>query len=621
MVTENRTRGIAPPLDGGTFLSGRQRRVQVLLATLLSATLALAAGCATTKSNPNQSSTNQSGVAPSTAAMSARWSSAPSPPLPAALPSLPGQFQTAASKQLPLSPWAANGVANGGIRLAAYAPDEKSPALPDDQLQIKPASPQVPGEPLPPPGPPEPVTSAPPYGEVLSIDLPTALRLTNANNPTIALARERVEEAYAAQRQADVAWLPNLQGGADYRRHDGRDQTTQGPIIEVSKQSLYVNGGAVLYWNTGDILFGPLVAQRLAEAQNAAAQATDSNVQLSAASAYLDLLQANGALAINADSLARTKVMLDAAAAADKAALTKTAADINRALAEYDLRREERIQLEGNANVASARLAHLLLLQPTVILKPADFQIVPITLVPRDSNPDELVQIAFSSRPEIQEGQALSAAARARLRQAQLAPLLPHFDISYYGGTFGGGVNSQMNDFGARSDGEADVYWELHNLGAGDVAQARLREAQLNETSYQFAEIRAQIGEEVTAAYRQAIAGLESLNSAQQGVQQSLETWRRLRAASFGLAGQQHLYDPLEPLIAERDLNQARIAYLNAVIGYNRAQFQLYWALGQPPMCAPAEGQRVPVSVPVVPERHAEEILPAAKVPAALRAP
>ena len=111
------------------------------------------------------------------------------------------------------------------------------------------------------PGPPEPINTESRTGEVLSIDLPTALRLTNANNPTIALARERVEEAYAAERRTDVAWLPNLQGGVNYLRHDGRDQQTQGPIIEVSKQSLYVNGGAVLYWNTGDILFAPLVAE------------------------------------------------------------------------------------------------------------------------------------------------------------------------------------------------------------------------------------------------------------------------------------------------------------------------------------------------------------------------
>ena len=112
------------------------------------------------------------------------------------------KFQPSASQQLPMPPAAANGTQRWNPARRSCA-DEKSPALPDDQLQIKPPGPQVPGEPLP-PGPPEPVTSAPTYGEVLSIDLPTALRLTNANNPTIALARERVEEAYAAERQADV---------------------------------------------------------------------------------------------------------------------------------------------------------------------------------------------------------------------------------------------------------------------------------------------------------------------------------------------------------------------------------------------------------------------------------
>ena len=213
----------------------------------------------------------------------------------------------------------------------------------------------------------------------------------------------------------------------------------------------------------------------------------------------------------------------------------------------------------------------------------------------------------------------MSAAAAARLRQSRPAPIMPHFNVSYYGGTFGGGVNSQMNDFGARSDGEADVYWELHNLGAGDAAQTRIRETQLNETNFQLAELRAEIGEEVTAAYRPAVAGLQSLLTAQQAVEQALETWRRLRQASFGLAGQQHLYDPLEPLIAERDLNQARIAYLNAVIDYNRAQFRLFWAMGQPPLAASADGHREPISVPVVPARGPEEVQPRPANPPALQ--
>lgn len=446
--------------------------------------------------------------------------------------------------------------------------------------------------------------------DLLPVDLPTALRLTNANNPTIALARERVDEAYAAERIADVAWLPNLQGGADYNRHDGRIQTTQGPIITVSKQNLFINGGATLDWNTSDILFGRLVAERLVAAQSAAAQATSFQIQLSAAQAYLDLLQAYGALAVNADTLSRTEEMLRNATAADRAGLTVTAGDINRARAEYDLRREERLQIEGDIGIVSARLAHILLLRPTVVLRPNDMKIVPITLVPFGANPDGLVTAAWANRPEVQEGRALSAAAMERVRQARLAPLMPHVDVTYFGGEFGGGVNSQMTDFGARGDGEVDLYWQLQNLGAGDVAQTHLRQAQFSEANFQLAEVRAQIGEEVTAAYRQVEANRRSLDSSEQAVRQALETWRRLRAASFGMAGQQRLYDPLEPLIAERDLQQARTSYLDAVIGYNKAQFQLYWAMGQPPMQGPINARAIPVDVPVVPEPRAEEIPP-----------
>lgn len=530
------------------------------------------------------------------------------------------------------------------IQPAAYAaagqPNQSPPpvAVPQNQLRVAsfdgapsappllppPANAPVPTTPPPSVRPP-PNMLADPNVEILPVDLPTALRLTNANNPTIALARERVEEAYAAERLADVAWLPNLQGGAEYLRHDGRDQTTQGPIIEVSKQSLYVNGAATLEWNTSDILFGPLVAARLSDAQGFAAQATSADVQLSAAQAYLDLLQICGALAVNADTLSRTQEMLSNSEAADKAGLTITAGDINRARAEYNIRAAERVQLQGDLGVVSARLAHILLLRPTIVLRPNDPKIVPITLVPDRCGPDELVMMALQNRPEVREGEQFSAAAMTRLRQAKLAPLLPHVDVTYFGGTFGGGVDSQMGDFGARSDGEVDLYWQLHNLGAGDAAITRERAAQLDETNFQLAEIRAQVGEDVTAAFRQVEANRQSLESAEQAVRQSLETWRRLREASFGMAVPSHpgahpLYDPLQPLIAERDLDQARTAYLNAVIAYNKAEFRLYWALGQPPLEAPARAQPRALSVPVMPDPRSEEVplpgqMPAGQMP------
>src|SRR5205809_3073470 len=78
----------------------------------------------------------------------------------------------------------------------------------------------------------------PPACETLPIDLPTALRLVNTSNPTIALARERVTEAEYRLREAEVGWLPDLRTGPTYERHDGQLQATNGDILTVSKGSL-----------------------------------------------------------------------------------------------------------------------------------------------------------------------------------------------------------------------------------------------------------------------------------------------------------------------------------------------------------------------------------------------
>src|SRR5437667_9530682 len=85
--------------------------------------------------------------------------------------------------------------------------------------------------------PPAPLSISPmgPEVRVLPIDLPTALRLADSSNPTISFARERVREAYAHLREADVLWLPNLQTGPSYVRHDGIVQNATGLVFPTSK--------------------------------------------------------------------------------------------------------------------------------------------------------------------------------------------------------------------------------------------------------------------------------------------------------------------------------------------------------------------------------------------------
>jgi hypothetical protein len=62
-------------------------------------------------------------------------------------------------------------------------------------------------------------------------------------------------------------------------------------------------------------------------------------------------------------------------------------------------------------------------------------------------------------------------------------------------------------------------------------------------------------------------------------------------------------YDFLAPLLAEQELRRARQQYLTQVIEFDRNQFRLYWALGQPPECSLPQSSAVPTETPVLPTR------------------
>jgi outer membrane protein TolC len=453
--------------------------------------------------------------------------------------------------------------------------------------------------------------AVPPTGTVLPIDLPNALRLVNAGNPTIALARERVVEAYARLKEAQTLWLPNLQTSTVWNHHDGQIQNAAGAVFHTSKSSLFVGGGAVLSVHSSDALFGPLVARRLVQAQEQASRAVTDTVQLDVALTYLDLLRAYGALAINADILGRAEDLAYTARIAIEEGKSRTGADFNRARTELELRRGERMDLLGQAAEVSARLAQLLLLEPTVDLRPTDPAIVPITLVPVGDVPlDELVATGWLNRPELAESRALVEAALARWRQAKFSPLLPRLDVSYTAGTFGGGFNGTFNgvpssnehlDFGGRGDALAQVVWELPGLGAGYLAQTRVQRSLYNQATIHVTEVQAQVGAEVTAAAKVALTRRQALDSAQSAVRQAKIMWTKFKEGSFGL--RRDRFDPLDPLLAEQALAQARFQYLTQVIEYNKAQFRLYRAMGQPPIEALPKATPLPVSVPVAPPR------------------
>ncbi len=439
-----------------------------------------------------------------------------------------------------------------------------------------------------------------PGTEVLLIDLPNALRIANGANPTIAFARARIQEAYVRVQQADLLWIPNLDMGTIYLRHDGNIQNSTGVVFNTNKDALTLFGGPSLNIATSDALFTPLIARRLAAAQDANTRAVTNNTQLDVALAYLDLLQAYGQLAVNTDILAHDKEVLRLAQSASDAQLAKTGADLPRIQTEYQLRLQERIGIRGQIRVASSRLARLLLLQPNVGLVPADPALVPLTLIPEDSPIDQLIGQALMNRPELAETRALIDASNVRLRQARLEPLLPRLGLSYYGADFGGGINSTMADFHSRGDGTAQAVWTLQNFGLGNLAQTRLRGVQVQEANLHALEVQAQVGDEVNQAVQLALVRREALASGQEAITRAVEMFRRLYVIAFGMTGVGGRLDSVEPLLAIQALAQARNQYLTAVMDYNRAQFQLFTAVGSPPIEAPKPAV-VPIKVSPVP--------------------
>ena len=414
------------------------------------------------------------------------------------------------------------------------------------------------------------------------IDLPTVLRLVDQNSPVIGFARARVLAAQAREDRADVAWLPNLVVGVQYNRFDGQTQNQRGEVFGVSRGNLFAGGGPSLHIDTADAYFDRLILRRLSEAERRQAAQTRVDAQLEAVLAYLDLVQIYGQIAVNAATLTRGESMLKFAQNARAAQLSKTAADVNRAQTEVYLRMQERVELRGRAAVASARLARLLLLQPSVDLSPADAAIAPVVLIDSTCTLEGLIAIAYRTRSDLEAYRALTAAANERIAKARQGPLFPHVMVDQQTGGFGGGVNDKLGQFSSRSVLGVGVYWQVQNLGFGNAALTRERRAEFDQTLYRFSGAQAQVAAEVSESAKLAAAKYESLEVAQKAVAEATEMFRKLQESSFNMIGPRAQYDALEPLTAIQQLNQAQLGYLNAVLDFNRAQFRLFAALGYP---------------------------------------
>jgi outer membrane protein TolC len=109
------------------------------------------------------------------------------------------------------------------------------------------------------------------------------------------------------------------------------------------------------------------------------------------------------------------------------------------------------------------------------------------------------------------------------------------------------------------------------------------------------------VASEVVRADKARIAAGRQLDEAGRAVPEAINSLS-LNLANIrrgaGLPGATRPIEVLQPIQA---LAQARLDYLDAVLAYNRSQFRLFRALGQPPL--PSDAPPCPPSPPAPPVR------------------
>jgi outer membrane protein TolC len=419
--------------------------------------------------------------------------------------------------------------------------------------------------------------------ETLPIDLPTIIRLINENSPAIGYAQARVREAQARLESAELQWIPHLSIGSAYTRFDGQTQNQRGEIFGVSRANLFNAVVPTLSVDVAEAIYRPLIERRLTSTEQLREQATNLGAELDAVLGYLDLLQIHAQIEINVETLKNAEALLQAAKNAKQFNLDRTAGDVNRAQTEVLFRRVERMELEGKAGIASARLGKLLIMQPNVKLVPADKVVAPVTLIDPKASLDDLLNQATANRPDLAAGREMIEAAWLRVRRAERGPLWPKIVIANQTGAFGGGTNDDLQNFSSRNALSVQLYWEVRNLGLGNQADAAQRRAILDQARYQMIDTQARAAAEIVEAAQFAAARYEALELAEQAVKEATELFRINMEGMTNVIDTKNLLDALRPLQALQALNQARLSYLAAVSDFNRAQYRLFTAIGNAP--------------------------------------
>src|SRR5208337_3984843 len=248
------------------------------------------------------------------------------------------------------------------------------------------------------------------------INLATALRLSDARPLIVAAAQASVWVAEAQLTRAKVLWVPQLNLGFDYIRHDGGGPDFNKGIMTAPSVNFFYGGAGM--WgtiSTTDAIFQPLASRQILNAGHWSIQAAKNDALLQTADTYFQVHQHRGLYAGALYSVKRGHELVERIAQLSRELVpTVEVARARNLLADLE---QQAVASRQEWRVQSANLTQVLRLDPRAVVEPLEHDHVQITLIDPGRSLDDLMPIALCNRPELAANQALIQAALAYIRQ------------------------------------------------------------------------------------------------------------------------------------------------------------------------------------------------------------
>ncbi len=238
------------------------------------------------------------------------------------------------------------------------------------------------------------------------INLATALRLSDARPLIVAAAQASVWVAEAQLTRAKVLWVPQLNIGGDYIRHDGGGPDFNKGLLTAPSVNFFY-GGAGLWEIVAltDALFEPLVKRQVLNSRQWDIQAAKNDAQLMTATAYFRVHQYRGMYAGALYCVERGRELVERIASLSNELVPIVEVDRARNLL-ADLEQQS-VSAQEAWRVNSARLTRVLRLDPRAVVVPLEHDHLQITLIDPARPLAEMHVIALTNRPELASHQAL----------------------------------------------------------------------------------------------------------------------------------------------------------------------------------------------------------------------